>query len=306
MSASILQIREVAFIAKASALIVIAAATANSVIVIKGILHSAVINVAAVVFIPTMQAQESLCVATDPSGRANGAIAVGRHTVGEDHDDLLAGETVVFQKPLGLMDASLDVGAAIVVILISLGGALDPAVELLHIVAEGRARVRLRAEADHGDAVAVVVPSVVTLQQGADEGLGGLPGICKTAGILFHAVGAIHHQDDVGRVIGDGGLLGLLDGDAEVDIELVVRLVRGRLLDGDQARVVAHLSALLDNTVIRDLLHGERRDLHQAQAHYQGHEQAQCPLADGLAPGDSLARIVLCHDSFPPSIFNRN
>ena len=233
-------------------------------------------------------------------------IAVGRHTIGEDHDDLLAGETVVFQKPLGLMDTSLDVGAAIIVILISLGGALDPAVELLHIVAEGRARVRLRAEADHGDAVAVVVPSVVTLQQGADEGLGGLPGICKTAGILFHAVGAIHHQDDVGRVIGDGGLLGLLDGDAEVDIELVVRLVRGRLLDGDQARVVAHLCALLDNTVIRDLLHGKCRDLHQAQAHYQGHEQAQCPLADGLAPGDSLARIVICHDSFPPSIFNRN
>ena len=237
-------------------------------------------------------------------------IAVGRHTVGEDHDDLLAGEAVICQKPLGLMDASLNVGAALATVplvihsiltRVSLSGIIDPAVELSHILAEGRTLVRLSAEADHGDAVAVVVLSVVALQQGADEGLGGLPGAVKTTGVVFHAVGAIHHQDDVGGVIGDGGLLGLLNGDAEVDIELVARLVRGRLLDGDQARVVAHLCALLDNTVILDLLRGEGRDLHQAQAHDQGHEQAQCPLADGLAPGDSLAGIVFaCHDSFPP------
>ncbi|MDY4965398.1 MAG: hypothetical protein SO100_03455 [Dysosmobacter sp.] len=109
-------------------------------------------------------------------------------------------------------------------------------------------------------------------------------------------LGGLHRQGDV-----KGVLTGLLNGLAEGEALAIGHAGVGRTAIGSKP---PRHDLILKGSLA--FVHGECRDLHQAQAHYQGHEQAQCPLADGLAPGDSLARIVLCHDSFPPSIFNRN
>ena len=127
-------------------------------------------------------------------------------------------------------------------------------------------------------------------------------------GAVAHGAGGINDQDCGGlRVGGDGIVLG---GDFQIHVEKVLRasLSKGtRKLDRPIVlRTLRTVCLVVDGVArVRDLLRlvslrGECRDLHQAQAHYQGHEQAQCPLADGLAPGGSLARIVICHDSFPP------
>ena len=127
-------------------------------------------------------------------------------------------------------------------------------------------------------------------------------------GAVAHGAGGINDQDCGGlRVGGDGIVLG---GDFQIHVEKVLRasLSKGtRKLDRPIVlRTLRTVCLVVDGVArVRDLLrlvslHGECRDLHQAQAHYQGHEQAQCPLADGLAPGGSLAGIVICHDSFPP------
>ena len=114
----------------------------------------------------------------------------------------------------------------------------------------------------------------------------------------FHLLCGLHRQGDVKRVHA-----GLLDGLAEGEALVLVTGRAGFDLVAAGIKPAVHNllfkggSGRLSHTAID----GEGRDLHQAQAHDQGHEQAQCPLADRLAPGDSLAGIVFaCHDSFPP------
>ena len=123
-----------------------------------------------------------------------------------------------------------------------------------------------------------------------------------------HGTRSIDHQDSHSLRVGGDSLVA--SGDFQVYVEKVLRasLSKGtRKLDRPIVlRTLRTVCLVVDGVArVRDLLrlvslHGECRDLHQAQAHYQGHEQAQCPLADGLAPGGSLAGIVICHDSFPP------
>ena len=132
--------------------------------------------------------------------------------------------------------------------------------------------------------------------------------LLTASGAPAHGTGGINHQDGSGlRVGGDGVFLG---GDFQIYVEEVLGagLSEGALdLDCPVVRIVLRTvrlviggAASIDDLICTPI-NGEGRDLHQAQAHDQGHEQAQCPLADGLAPGDSLAGIVFaCHDSFPP------
>ena len=132
--------------------------------------------------------------------------------------------------------------------------------------------------------------------------------LLTASGAPAHGTGGINHQDGSGlRVSGDGIVAG---GDFQIYVEEVLGagLSEGALdLDCPVVRIVLRTvrlviggAASIDDLICTPI-DGKCRDLHQAQAHDQGHEQAQCPLADGLAPGDSLAGIVFaCHDSFPP------
>ena len=97
-------------------------------------------------------------------------------------------------------------------------------------------------------------------------------------------------------------LAGLLQGALDLDDPVPGLAAAGSRLQFHAVLViVGNAASFHDLGLIRGrVVFGKCRDLHQAQAHYQGHEQAQCPLADGLAPGGSLAGIVICHDSFPP------
>ena len=106
----------------------------------------------------------------------------------------------------------------------------------------------------------------------------------------FHLLCGLHRQGDVKRV--HAGLPnGLAEGEALTLGRAGFDLVAAGIKPARHDLILAGLG----------LIYGKCRDLHQAQAHDQGHEQAQCPLADRLAPGDSLAGIVFaCHDSFPP------
>ena len=134
---------------------------------------------------------------------------------------------------------------------------------------------------------------------------------------IAHGARGINDQDSHSLRVGGNRVV--LGGDLQVHIQqvLLAGLLQGALdLDdpvpglaaaGSRLQfhavlvIVGNAASFHDLGLIRGrVVFGECRDLHQAQAHYQGHEQAQCPLADGLAPGGSLAGIVICHDSFPP------
>ena len=132
--------------------------------------------------------------------------------------------------------------------------------------------------------------------------------LLTAGGTVAHGTGGINDQDGSGiRVSNDRLVLG---GDFQIYVEEVLGagLSEGALdLDCPVVRIALRTvrlviggAASIDDLICTPI-DGKCRDLHQAQAHDQGHEQAQCPLADGLAPGDSLAGIVFaCHDSFPP------
>ena len=228
-------------------------------------------------------------------------VAESRSAIGEDHNDLIILGGHLHRLASGI-NASLDIGSALLIIPIKLSCAFNCLIGLIQLRSESRNGIVVVAEANDRDLIAAL------LQQSPCEVLCGSP---DSTEIAVHAVGPVQHQHDAGPA--DRSLDGLvlhrhLKGDVEV-VGTRIGLFHG-LGEHNLAILIGHGLALRAN--FRVLLggasgiHGECRDLHQAQAHYQGHEQAQCPLADGLAPGDSLARIVLCHDSFPPSIFNRN
>lgn len=134
---------------------------------------------------------------------------------------------------------------------------------------------------------------------------------------IAHGARGINDQDSHSLRVGGNRVV--LGGDLQVHIQQVLRagLLQGALdLDdpvpglaaaGSRLQfhavlvIVGNAASFHDLGLIRGrVVFGKCRDLHQAQAHYQGHEQAQCPLGRRLAPGGSLAGIVICHDSFPP------
>ena len=138
-----------------------------------------------------------------------------------------------------------------------------------------------------------------------------------TGRAVCHGAGGVDDQNCGSLRVGGNRVV--LGGDLQVHIQQVLRagLLQGALdLDdpvpglaaaGSRLQfhavlvIVGNAASFHDLGLIRGrVVFGKCRDLHQAQAHYQGHEQAQCPLADGLSPGGSLAGIVICHDSFPP------
>ena len=250
-----------------------------------------------------MMVTSSADIATLPLSDNRGLIAEGRLAVRENDDEVLF-VLMVSQNIPRRVDASLDIRATIVVVVERLSRRVNSFQSVVLVARQLRAHLVVVAEANDRDLVAALLHELV------HKGGSGLLGVLKAlAATIIHAVGTVHDQNDVGALASLDRLI-LRDRHRKGDVEVVGPHVGLFHSLGNLDRSVVTAATFVDH--FRVLLggasgiHGKRRDLHQAQAHYQGHEQAQCPLADGLAPGDSLARIVLCHDSFPPSIFNRN
>ena len=129
-----------------------------------------------------------------------------------------------------------------------------------------------------------------------DQDGGGL----RVGGVDLVTGGDFHVHVEVVLMAGGGEGAGELDG----PVPILLHFLASRIVVDGAASIGDLLVGLGRDGIIRRVgLPGEGCDLHQAQAHDQGHQQRQQPTGgQGAARGHPLAGFVISHVSVPPCI----